>query len=40
MGIVQNAMNLQNVPTFYQYVSRGAILLAAVLYDRRKRLRG
>jgi L-arabinose transport system permease protein len=40
MGVVQNAMNLLNVPTFYQYVARGAILLAAVLYDRRKRLRG
>jgi L-arabinose transport system permease protein len=40
MGVVQNAMNLLNVPTFYQYVARGTILLAAVLYDRRKRLRG
>jgi len=37
MGIVQNAMNLLNVPTFYQYVARGAILLAAVLFDRWKR---
>lgn len=37
MGVVQNAMNLLNVATFYQYVARGAILLAAVLYDRRKR---
>jgi L-arabinose transport system permease protein len=37
MGIVQNAMNLQNVPTFYQYVARGLILLAAVLFDRWKR---
>lgn len=37
MGIVQNAMNLMNVPTFYQYVARGAILLAAVLFDRWKR---
>jgi L-arabinose transport system permease protein len=34
MGIVQNAMNLQNVPPFYQYVARGAILLGAVLFDR------
>lgn len=39
MGIVQNAMNLMNVPTFYQYVARGAILLAAVLFDRLKRVR-
>ncbi len=37
MGIVQNAMNLENVPTFYQYVARGSILLAAVLFDRWKR---
>ena len=37
MGIVQNAMNLLNVPTFYQYVARGSILLAAVLFDRWKR---
>lgn len=37
MGIVQNAMNLMNVPTFYQYVARGLILLAAVLFDRMKR---
>lgn len=39
MGIVQNAMNLMNVPTFYQYVARGLILLAAVLFDRMKRAR-
>lgn len=36
MGIVQNAMNLLNVPTFYQYVVSGAILLAAVILDRLK----
>jgi L-arabinose transport system permease protein len=40
MGIVQNSMNLLNVPTFYQYVARGLILLAAVLFDRWKRLKG
>jgi L-arabinose transport system permease protein len=34
MGTVANAMNLLNVDTFYQYVVRGAILLAAVLFDR------
>ncbi len=33
MGTVANAMNLLNVDTFYQYVVRGAILLAAVLFD-------
>jgi L-arabinose transport system permease protein len=36
MGTVQNAMNLLNVPTFYQYVARGVILLLAVLFDRMK----
>lgn len=36
MGIVQNAMNLLVIPPGYQYVSRGAILLAAVLFDRWK----
>ena len=33
MGTVQNAMNLMNVEPFYQYVARGGILLAAVLFD-------
>jgi L-arabinose transport system permease protein len=37
MGIVQNAMNLLNIPPGYQYVARGGILLAAVLFDRWKR---
>jgi L-arabinose transport system permease protein len=36
MGAMQNAMNLLNVPAFWQYVARGAILLAAVLFDRFK----
>lgn len=39
MGIVQNDMNLLNVPTFYQYVARGAILLLAVIFDRYKQRR-
>lgn len=39
LGIVQNAMNLLNVPTFWQYVARGLILLAAVLLDRWNHLR-
>ena len=37
MGTVQNVMNLLNVAPFYQYVARGLILLAAVLFDRWKR---
>jgi L-arabinose transport system permease protein len=36
MGTVQNALNLMNVPTFYQYVVRGVILLLAVLFDQVK----
>lgn len=36
MGAVNNALNLMNVPTFYQYIASGAILLAAVLFDRLK----
>lgn len=37
MGTVQNALNLLNVPSFWQYVVRGVILLAAVLFDRLRR---
>jgi L-arabinose transport system permease protein len=37
MGSVQNAMSLMNVPTFYQYLIRGGILLLAVLFDRYRR---
>ena len=36
MGVVQNAMSLLNLATFYQYVVWGSILLAAVLLDRFK----
>lgn len=39
MGTVQNAMNLLNVPPFYQYVARGMILLGAVLFDKLKQRR-
>jgi L-arabinose transport system permease protein len=39
MGSVQNAMSLLNVPTFYQYLIRGAILLTAVLFDQLRRRR-
>jgi L-arabinose transport system permease protein len=34
MGIVENAMNLMGIDSFYQYIVRGAILLGAVLFDR------
>ncbi|MBI5708069.1 MAG: L-arabinose ABC transporter permease AraH [Armatimonadetes bacterium] len=36
MGTVQNVMDLKSVPTFYQYLISGAILLAAVMLDRLK----
>lgn len=40
MGAAQNALNLLDVPTFYQYVVRGGILLAAVILDQaRQRMR-
>jgi len=39
MGTVQNAMNLLNIPPFYQYVARGLILLGAVLFDQLKQQR-
>jgi L-arabinose transport system permease protein len=39
MGAVQNAMNLLNIPTFWQLVASGAILLAAVLLDKLKNRR-
>lgn len=36
MGTVQDAMSLLNIPTFYQYVVRGTILLIAVIMDQIK----
>jgi L-arabinose transport system permease protein len=39
MGTVENAMNLETVPTFWQYVVRGGILLGAVLFDHFKQRR-
>ncbi len=39
MGTVENAMNLMNISSFYQWVIRGAILLGAVLFDRFKQVR-
>lgn len=36
MGMVQNAMNLANVDSLYQYVVRGTILLCAVIFDKFK----
>ncbi len=39
MGLMQNAMNLLNIPPFYQLVARGLILLGAVMLDRFKQRR-
>lgn len=39
LGLVQNAMSLLNIPPFYQYVARGVVLLAAVLFDQFKQAR-
>ncbi|PID57068.1 L-arabinose ABC transporter permease AraH [candidate division KSB3 bacterium] len=39
MGTVQDVLSLLNVPTFYQYVVRGIILLIAVLLDQLKQRR-
>ena len=39
MGIVENAMNLLNIDSFYQYIVRGAILLGAVMLDQLKQRR-
>ncbi|MGV8920052.1 MAG: L-arabinose ABC transporter permease AraH [Pseudomonas sp.] len=37
LAIIENAMNLKNIDTFYQYVIRGTILMIAVIIDRMKR---
>ncbi|OHF50916.1 L-arabinose transport system permease protein [Salmonella enterica subsp. diarizonae] len=36
LGTVENAMNLLNISPFAQYVVRGLILLAAVIFDHYK----
>jgi len=38
LGTVENSMNLLNINPFYQYLVRGSILLAAVIFDRYKRI--
>ncbi len=34
MGTVENVMRLMNIPTYWQFVASGSVLLAAVLIDR------
>jgi L-arabinose transport system permease protein len=38
LGAVENSMNLLNINPFYQYLARGTTLLAAVMFDRYKRI--
>jgi L-arabinose transport system permease protein len=33
-------MNLMNIPTFYQYLAKGGILLLAVMFDQIKQRKG
>ncbi len=33
MGVVENAMNLLAIESFYQYIVRGTVLLCAVIFD-------
>jgi L-arabinose transport system permease protein len=40
MGVVENAMNLLNIDSFYQYIVRGAILLSAVIFDQFRQRKG
>ncbi|HEY8348091.1 MAG TPA: ribose ABC transporter permease [Symbiobacteriaceae bacterium] len=37
IGMLNNGLNLLNVPSFYQQVAKGAVILVAVLLDRRRR---
>jgi L-arabinose transport system permease protein len=39
LGVLNNGMILTSVPTFYQMVARGVLLIAAVLIAERQRLR-
>jgi L-arabinose transport system permease protein len=36
LGTAENVMNLLNIDAFYQYLVRGAILLAAVVVDQQR----
>lgn len=37
IGILDNGLNLLNVPSFYQQVAKGVVILVAVLLDRRRK---
>jgi ribose transport system permease protein len=34
IGVINNGMNLLNVPSFYQQIVKGAVILAALLIER------
>ncbi|MDD7593124.1 MAG: ribose ABC transporter permease [Peptoniphilaceae bacterium] len=36
MGVLNNALNLMNVPSYYQQIAKAVIILIAVLLDRKK----
>ncbi|WVU12469.1 branched-chain amino acid ABC transporter permease [Natranaerobius thermophilus JW/NM-WN-LF] len=36
IGVLNNGLNLLNVSSYYQLVVRGAVILVAVLLDRKK----
>jgi len=38
IGILNNALNLMKVPSYYQDVAKGIVILAAVLLDRKQKL--
>ena len=35
IGILNNALNLMNVSSYYQMIAKGAVILIAVLLDRK-----
>ena len=40
MGVVENAMNLLAIESFYQYIVRGSVLLCAVIFDQLRQRKG
>jgi ribose transport system permease protein len=37
IGMLNNALNLMNVPSYYQIIVKGAVILVAVLVDSRQK---
>jgi inositol transport system permease protein len=36
MGVINNGLDLVNVPSYYQQIAKGAIIVGAVVLDRGK----